>query len=166
MGHPKVVGAALALVVALAPGCATLRWELQKQLRKPGEHLAAFPEEVWDEYACARKAKPWFKIEENEIVPPRVAAGSAFNHRFVYVLCPLRPTVVEPGRLETRIRFRGEPIVRAVTEAYELKPGRWVVDAEIMLPEDAEPGVYAYEVAFASDRVSFEKSLTFVVKRR
>ena len=38
-----------------------------------------------------------------------------------------------------------------------------MVDALVHLPENAEPGVYAYEVEFESDRLVFEKSLTFVV---
>lgn len=164
MGHPKVVGAVLALV--LASGCASLRWSVQKSLRDPGERLTDFPEVVWEEYDCASQKRPFFVIEQNDLVPPRVKAGGAFAHRMVYAMCPSRPTEVVSGRLLTRIRFRGDPIVRETTEAYELKPGRWVVDAEVQLPEDAEPGVYAYEVAFESSGVGFEKRLTFVVQSR
>jgi hypothetical protein len=78
-------------------------------------------------------------------------------------MCPDRPTEVVEGRLSTRIRFRGRPIVRQTDSHYEIKPGRWMVDALVHLPENAEPGVYAYEVEFESDRLVFEKSLTFVV---
>jgi len=81
-------------------------------------------------------------------------------------MCPVRPTGVVSGRLRTRIRFRGDPIVRETTEAYEIKPGRWIVDAEVTLPENAEPGVYAYEMDFKGAALSFEKSLTFVVRAR
>jgi hypothetical protein len=165
VGHSKIV-AALALAALCASGCASLRWSLAKSLRQPGEALADFPEEVWAEYDCDKQRRPFFAIEENELVPPRVRAGGEFNHRLVYVLCPARPTGVISGRLHTRIRFRGDPIVRETTEAYELKPGRWVVDAEVQLPSDAEPGVYAYEVAFESAPVGFEKRLTFVVQSR
>jgi hypothetical protein len=63
----------------------------------------------------------------------------------------------------TRIRFRGDPIVRERTEAYEIKPGRWVVDAEVSLPSAAEAGVYAYEVEFSAGALHFAESLTFVV---
>jgi hypothetical protein len=165
MGHPKIV-TLVAAVLALATGCAGLRWSMQKSLRNPGEHLEAFPEAVWQEYDCAAQRRPFFVIERNELVPPRVKIGGEFNHRLVYALCPDQPTQTVSGRLQTKIRFRGDPIVRETTEAYELKPGRWTVDAEVGLPETAEPGVYAYEISFESGAVSFERQLTFVVLAR
>lgn len=162
MGHPQIVAALLSLILA-ASGCANLRWSVQRSLRDPGERIETFPELVWQEYECDAQKRPYFVLEHNELVPPRVEAGDSFNHRMVYAMCPDRPTAVISGRLLTRIRFRGDPIVRETTEAYELKPGRWVVDAEVTLPSAAEPGVYAYELEFESSSVRFEKSLTFVV---
>jgi hypothetical protein len=164
LGHSKVV--ALLAALLLATGCASVRWSLHKSLRDPGEHLESFPEEVWEEYDCDAQRRPFFIIEKNELVPPRVKVGGGFNHRMVYVMCPVRPTGVVSGRLRTRIRFRGDPIVRETTEAYEIKPGRWIVDAEVTLPENAEPGIYAYEMAFKGAALRFEKSLTFVVHAR
>ncbi|MBW2267547.1 MAG: hypothetical protein JRH16_03135 [Deltaproteobacteria bacterium] len=164
MGHPQIIAAALSLTLALS-GCANLRWSLQRSFRDPGERIETFPEIVWDEYACDGSKLPFFELETNELIPPQLKAGSRFNHRMVYVLCPVRPTAVVTGRLVTRIRFRGDPIVQERTEAYEIKPGRWVVDSEITLPSAAEPGVYAYEVEFRGDGLRFTKSLTFVVGR-
>jgi hypothetical protein len=164
VGHSKVIAVLGALL--LATSCASTRWALQKSLRKPGEHLESFPEVVWNEYDCAAQKRPFFIIEENELVPPRVKVGGGFNHRMVYVMCPARPTGVVSGRLRTRIRFRGNPIVRETTEAYEIKPGRWIVDAEVNLPENADPGIYAYELDFDSASLSFDKRLTFVVRAR
>ena len=64
----------------------------------------------------------------------------------------------------TRIRFKGRPIVRDADERYEIKPGRWVVDSFVRLPEQTEPGIYAYEIEFDGTRVDFDKRLTFVVR--
>jgi hypothetical protein len=164
LGHSKVI--ALLAALLLATGCAGMRGLLQKSLRDPGERLESFPEEVWEEYDCDAQKRPFFMIEKNELVPRRVKVGGEFNHRMVYAMCPVHLTGVVSGRLFTRIRFRGNPIVRETTEAYEIKPGRWVVDAEVALPESAEPGVYAYELAFRGAALSFEKSLTFVVRAR
>jgi hypothetical protein len=164
MGHSKAI--AFALVLVLASGCAGARWWLQKSMRSPGESLADFPETVWQEYDCASQKRPFFIIERNELVPPQVRSGGEFNHRLVYVMCPMKPTEVIRGKLATRIRFRGAPIVVDTQKAWELKPGRWVVDASVALPEDAEPGIYTYEVQFESAPVDFEKSLTFVVRTR
>lgn len=164
MGHPKAL--AIALALALATGCAGTRWWLQKSLRSPGEDLVDFPEAVWQEYDCDSQKRPFFVIERNELVPPRVRSGGEFNHRVVYVMCPLNPTEVVTGSLATRIRFKGAPIMVDTQPAWDLKPGRWVVDATVALPEDAEPGIYTYELQFESEPVTFDKRLTFVVRER
>lgn len=163
MDHPKAVAAFLALAAVALGGCATMRWTLAKTFRAPGEVLETFPDAVWEEYDCAERDRPFFQIERNELVPTRVAAGGEFNHHLVYVLCPAEPTEVVAGRLATRIRFKGDPIVRDAVDGYEIKPGRWTVDAFVQLPPNAEPGVYAYEIAFEGGRVRFDEHLTFVV---
>jgi hypothetical protein len=155
---------AVVLALALGPGCAGLRWSLQKSLRDPGERLETFPEVVWEEYDCDTQRRPFFIMERNELIPPRVEPGGEFNHRMVYVMCPARATEVVPGRLMTRIRFKGSPIVRETDERYEIKPGRWVVDSFVRLPEQAEPGIYAYEIEFDGIQVDFDKHLTFLVR--
>ena len=164
MGHPKAI--AIALLLLLASGCAGARWWLEKSLRHPGEELKDFPEAVWQEYDCGSQKRPFFIIERNELVPPEVRSGGEFNHRFVYVMCPVNPTEVVTGKLATRIRFKGSPIVVDTLPAWDLKPGRWVVDASVALPENAEPGIYTYELQFESAPVAFDKSLTFVVRAR
>ncbi len=162
MDHSKAL--AVLLVALLLGGCASVRWTFQRAFREPGEHLTAFPEEVWEEYDCTRQKRPFFVMEKNELTPQRVVSGKDFGHRMVYAMCPDRATAVVSGRLSTRIRFRGDPIVRDTIEDWEIKPGRWVVDAFVQIPEEAEPGVYAYEVAFEGDSLHFEKTLTFVVR--
>ena len=166
MGHPKVIALCVALLLASSSGCASLRWDLKKSFRKPGEKLATFPEIVWEEYDCDTQQRPFFIIEENELVPPLVYPGGEFNHRMIYVMCPRKSTQTVQGELQTRIRFRGDPIVSKKTVTFEIKPGRWVVDAEVALPDQAEPGIYAYELAFRGPHLRFNKSLTFVVKAR
>lgn len=162
MGHSKIV--ALLLIAGLASGCASIRWTFQKAIRKEGTVNRALPDLVWDEYDCETQKRPFFIVEKNELVPPRVKAGGEFNHRMIYVMCPPGPTEVVSGRLSTRIRFKGDPIVHSTEEDYEILPGRWVVDAFVEIPEGAEPGVYAYEVAFKGRGLQFEKILTFLVK--
>jgi hypothetical protein len=162
VGHQTAI--ALLLFLVLSTGCASMRWAVQKSLRDPGEVITDFPEVVWEEYDCDTQKRPFFIIEDNELVPPRVDSGGEFNHRMIYVMCPRKPTEVVAGRLATRIRFKGDPIVELTEERYEIKPGRWVIDASVVLPGDAEPGVYAYEVEFESESLDFEKYLTFVVE--
>jgi hypothetical protein len=165
MGHSKAIAVALALALAVATGCAGTRWWLQKSLRSPGENLVDFPEAVWEEFHCGTQKRPFFVIERNELVPPEVRSGGEFNHRLVYAMCPVNPTEVVTGKLATRIRFKGAPIVVETQPDWDLKPGRWIVDALVALPENAEPGIYSYELKFVSPRVAFDKSLTFVVRQ-
>jgi hypothetical protein len=154
------------LLAFLLVGCASLRWSVIKSFRDPGEELRSFPEEVWKEYDCEDQRRPFFIMEDNELVPPRVKPAREFNHRMVYALCPVNPTEVVSGTLSTRIRFKGRPIVRDTVAPYELRPGRWVVDAFVSLPDDAEPGIYAYEIQFDGAGVDFDERLTFVVESR
>jgi hypothetical protein len=152
------------LVVALTAGCAGWRGNIQKALREEGTVNQGFPDVVWQEYDCDSQKLPFFIVEENELVPQRVKPGGEFNHRMIYVMCPETPTQVVAGQFATRIRFKGDPIVNSTVDAYEILPGRWVVDSFVEIPDSAEPGVYAYEVMFEGRGLTFEKSLTFLVK--
>ena len=164
MDHRKRMIALIAM--ALCVGCATARWSVVKLFRHPGESLETLPEVVWEEYDCENQKRPFFIVEKNELMPEKVTPGGDFGHRFVYVMCPNLPTEVVLGELSTRIRFKGSPIVQETDTLYEIKPGRWVVDAIVHLPEQAESGIYAYEFEFDSGPLAFEKSLTFVVVAR
>jgi hypothetical protein len=154
------------LAMALCLGCATAQWSVVKHFRSPGAKLEAFPEVVWKEYDCDNQKKPFFITEKNDLLPEKVAAGADFGHRFVYVMCPEHSTEVVQGELSRRIRYKGAVIEEKTDPIYEIKPGRWVVDAIVHLPEQAESGIYAYEFEFDSDPLTFKKSLTFVVVAR
>jgi hypothetical protein len=164
MDAAKIVRLVLCLALLAAPGCLSLRHVLDRPFRKPGERLWTFPDKVWAEYGCDRKELPFFEIERLELRPQRLRAGEEFEHRFAYVLCPDRLTGVVTGKFHTRILHRGKVIVEDRKPSYDLKPGRWVVDTFVRLPQSAETGVYAMEFAFQSDRVSFARSLTFAVE--
>jgi hypothetical protein len=158
------LAAALAAGALLALGCAGLAGSVRKSLREPGEHFEAFPEEVWRQYECEGRKLPFFKIERIELVPRKLRAGDEFNHRIVYALCPERSSEVLTGLLHTRILFRGQPVVSEREPAWEFKPGRWIVDAFVSVPENAEAGIYSMELAFESPTLSFEESRTFLVE--
>ena len=153
------------IAMALCVGCATARWSVVKLFRDPGESLEAFPEVVWEEYDCENQQRPFFIVEKNELLPEKVTPGGDFGHRFVYVMCPNLPTEVVLGELSTRIRFRGSPIVQETDTLYEIKPGRWVVDAIVHLPEQAESGIYAYEFEFNSDPLHVFKRVFRIIRR-
>jgi len=157
--------AACGLVLLLA-GCAPsqLLGSARRALRDPGERLLALPQEIADEYDCATRTLPHFQLERNEVNPLRVRAGAEFNHRLVYALCPTAPTAVVPGKFTTRIVFKGRDLVVQSIPNFEIKPGRWIVDAFVRLPENAETGVYALEIGFSSKSIQFDESVTFGVE--
>ncbi len=166
MGHPTRLASLVTLLAALfgGVGCASLWWSFEKALRKPGQQLETFPDKVSEEYDCARKRLPFFKIEVNELVPPRIKPGSELNHRLIYVMCPARRTGVITGKLATQIRFRGRAILSDTIPRFEIKPGRWVIDSFIRLPEFAETGIYALDMRFSHQTLKFAKSLTFLAE--
>jgi hypothetical protein len=160
MGHPKGMIATAGLVALLigAVGCATPVWvgKVRRALREPGQELVDLPGKVERQYDCDEKQLPFFRLEKNELNPHRVRPGGELNHRIVYAMCPENPTEVIEGALVTRIRFKGKPIVTETLEPFEIKPGRWIVDAFIALPESAEQGVYALELRFTSETSEIE----------
>jgi hypothetical protein len=165
VGDPQgLTRAALLALALLALGCAGVVGNVRKSFREPGQHFEAFPEEVWNEYECEGRVLPFFKIERIELVPRKLRAGAEFNHRIVYVLCPERPSEVLAGTLHTRILFRGRALVSESDPAYEFKPGRWIVDAFVSVPERAEAGIYSMELGFEGSALSFEESRTFLVE--
>jgi len=161
MGHSKALIMGLGLVAAF--GCAGVVGKVKRALRSPGEELATLPTDVWSEYNCDEQKLPFFRLEQTELVPQRVVAGEDVNHHMVYALCPTEPTAVIEGTLQTRILFKGKPLVRDSDGQYDIKPGRWVVDTFIQIPPQAETGIYSVEVQFLSQTVNFREERSFAV---
>ncbi|HEU4771277.1 MAG TPA: hypothetical protein VFS68_03880, partial [Candidatus Udaeobacter sp.] len=67
-------------------------------------------------------------------------------------------------RVSRKMLFKGEQVARNVNEAFEIKPGRWVVDSFFTLPADSPLGVYALEVSFDAPKGQGHKMVrSFVV---
>ena len=96
--------------------------------------------------------------------PRRLKPGELFKQRLIYALCTAASTGVVTGKLETRIMHRGNAVVHEKDVAYDLKPGRWVVDSFVRLPEGADVGIYAFELEFDSPDVKFDRTMTFAVE--
>ena len=63
----------------------------------------------------------------------------------------------------TRVLYAGETLMSDRQPRYELKPGRWIVDATIEIPVTARTGVYAIEVQFEGRSVRFRGERAFAV---
>ena len=152
---------ALGAVVCLSTMLACTSMEIQ--LRQPGEQMLDFPQPVAVESECARRPLPFLKLERSELLPTRLRPGGRLSHRLVYVMCPSRASGVIDGKLYTRIQYKGIT-VHSDTVEQELKPGRWMVDSIIALPEMATPGVYALEARFESPKGRFSFQADFLVE--
>ncbi len=159
--------AAVTALLVGALGCATPVWvgKIRRAVREPGQELVDLPGKIERQYDCDEKKLPFFQLEKNQLNPIRVHPGGEFNHRMVYAMCPENPTDVIEGVLVTRIHFKGKPIVSETLDPFEIKPGRWIVDAFIALPENAEVGVYALELRFTSktSEIKIHEGITFGV---
>lgn len=142
----------------------TIRWSVQKDMRKPGEKLIHHPDKVWNRYRCAGKKLPMLLIEKNEVLPPELYAGEEVNHRLVYAMCPKKQSGVIRGSLIRSIYFKNKVIFQDISKDYEFKPGKWCVDVFITIPPEAEPGVYSLETMLTGTSRDFKKSTQFVVK--
>lgn len=138
-------------------------WNLQKDMRKPGEELLTHPNDVWKKYDCGNKKLPMLSIENNEIMPPKLPPGKELNHHFEYVMCPAKPSQVIQGNLTRLIYYKNQVIFKDVSRNFEFKPGKWSLDAFITIANEAKPGVYSLEVKFSGMGQAFSKSEHFVV---
>ena len=165
---------ALALLSVFLASCAgfgwdpgqklkTFFWDMQKEMRVPGEKLLVHPDAVWNEFNCGKKVRPFVSVEKQELLPPETYPGEEFNHRFIYVMCPVGPARVITGNLYRRVYYKGRMIFQDVSKGFKIKPGKWNVDAFIKVPEQAKVGIYSVEVSFSSAQTQFIKSQNLVV---
>ena len=138
---------------------------MEKGTRQPGEKLVSPADVVWKERNCARLQRPYIDIDLNEVLPSRVTAGEEFNHRMIYSMCPIRTAEVVVGDLSRRILFKGNTVFEDVSRRFEIRPGKWQLDAFIGIPAAAPAGAYSLEVAFSSGTLRFQRSASLVVIR-
>jgi hypothetical protein len=141
-------------LVAAAPlalaSCAPVYQQAIAAMRRPGERIATTPDRVWREFDCESRARPFVQAESLQLVPERIRPGGRINYRIVYVMCPVQPSQVIAIPVFRKLLHNGQQVASSVKENFEIKPGRWVVDAFFTLPANSPPGVYTLEVSFES----------------
>jgi hypothetical protein len=152
-----------ALSLALT-GCSAFYQEALVLLRQPGEEMAATPDQVWRDFNCAERERPFVRAKSLEVIPERMQPGARVNYRLVYVMCPSRPSgVIETG-ISRKILHNGKPVAANFKDKFEIKPGQWNVDAFFTLPPNTPLGVYALEVSFEAPSGKVHKKVrSFVV---
>ena len=134
-------------------------------MRSPGEKMVQTPEDTREKYSCVAYKKRVFHLEEVQILPAVVTSGKEINQRLRYAFCPSIPSDVLRGHITRAIYFEGRKIFRDTTD-YEFKPGTWIIDAFVGIPEEAQSGVYAIDVVLKYKNQTIKDSHSFVVKRK
>lgn len=130
-------------VAALLSACAGISnpdTPASAALASPGAKMIASPAEIAASHHCQQKKSLPVQIEASQIFPVMRRPGEKFTHRFIYTLCPGNPVIMS---LHRRIYFNGIKPYWTITKGFEFKPGKWRVDANIMVPLDALPGAYS-----------------------
>jgi hypothetical protein len=158
-----IVCFALLSLVTLS-GCSALYQQVVASARQPGEHVATTPDQVWHDFSCSKRDRPFVHVESMEVLPEMIKPGGRVNYRLIYVMCPVKPSEVIKTVVSRKMLFKGEQVARNTNEAFELKPGRWVVDSFFTLPTNSPLGVYSLEVGFeAPNGHAHKKTRSFVV---
>jgi len=103
-------------------------------------------------------------LEAAEVTPSALLPGEKLYHRFHYVLCPAASAFPVSGKIIRTVRLRKVKIFTDVTE-HAFKPGSWVVDAAVIVPEDARSGEYTFDVALMIGKRTVKRSNAFVVRK-
>ena len=157
------------VLLALVPlaGCSALYQQIVAAARQPGDQIATLPEQVWMDFKCAERERPFVRVESMEVVPEMIKPGGRVNYRLTYVMCPRHPSETVKTSVQRRMLFNGGQVAQNVNDAFELKPGRWVVDSFFTLPTNSPLGVYALEVGFVTPDGGAHKTVrSFVVSNQ
>ena len=120
---------------------------------------------IWKEYNCDSKKRPFIVIEQDEILPASVQAGKEIQHRFVYAACTSSDQQLIKGTLSRKIYYRGRAVFQDTTPNFEIKPGRWIVNAVVAIPLKVKLGNYDFELTISSPTTTVKKNLPFVVQK-
>lgn len=154
------------LAAMFCAGCATVRdvqQTIAKSFRSPGETMENSPLETAQYPYCLNQKQDMPVILETEVIPGRVSPGEEINHRLRYVQCLAVSPAEQQGSIVRSVSF-GKKIVFEDKTAYEFKQGGWVLDAFIMTPAEAKPGVYTVNTTVIYKGISVNRSNSFQIK--
>jgi hypothetical protein len=181
MANNKIIAMAAAILSSSATGCAEVESLVDTvvdsvdtvvdsvtepaslQDRSPGEKIRRDASSVWSHEDCDKQTLPFFRLDLNDVSPASVRAGEKVSHRLQYSMCPNVSDGTIKGRLTTSIYYDTRKIHTDQVNNFEIKPGQWIVDTDVLVPERAKPGVYLLQVNFSSRETNFRDSTNFVV---
>jgi hypothetical protein len=159
------------LILAATAGCTQIGDTYQRiagymdktEDRTPGEKMKRSAEEVAEGDECTSVDFRQVRLVVSEISPDQVSPGGRISHRLAYTACPQAVGPSMQGTLLTTISYGYKKILRDSVRGFEIKPGEWIVDTDIVIPPTAKLGGYVLEVEFRSVGVSLHESTPFTV---
>jgi hypothetical protein len=121
---------------------------------------------VWKEYRCGTKTLPFIVLERNEIPLSIVQPGEEFRQSFLYALCSAEPSKSVEVTLSRTIVSKGKTVIRDTVKHFELKPGRWAVNALVNVPPQAKPGAYELQLSLTSQTITIKGVVPFFVVQK
>ena len=156
------------MAAVILTGCATLQGfhqNLIKSFRTPGETMVVNPEDTVLFHECPEGRLELPELLETETIPNIVKPGEEINHRIRYVLCLADQSALLKGEIVRTVSYNEKTVFRDSTK-YDFKSGIWIVDAFVLVPENAAPGTYTVSTALIYKNGSAGKCNTFQVKNR
>lgn len=130
----------------------------------PGKKLAMIPEQAWESENCQSRPLPHLRLERSELTAPAVSRGNSIIYRFPYIACvPAQPGYIL-GRFRTTISLAGKALSTRSDDTFPVETGKWIIDTDIAVPKDAEPGVYTLEGFLAVKGVTIQDRLDLTVQ--
>ena len=134
------------------------------EVPKPGRKLAMIPEQAWESENCESRPLPHLRMERSELTAPTVSPGNSIVYRFPFIACvPAQPGYIL-GRFRTTISFAGKALSTRSDDTFPVETGKWIIDTDIAVPKDAEPGVYSLEATLAAKGITIQDRLSFTVQ--
>jgi hypothetical protein len=138
--------------------------EPESEALKPGKKLLMAPEPAWASENCELRPLPYLRLERSEVTPPTVSRGNSVIYRFPYVACvPAQPGYVL-GRFRTTISLAGKVLSTRTDDTFPVETGQWIVDTDIAVPKDADPGLYNLEATLTAKGVTIQDRLNITVQ--
>lgn len=131
---------------------------------KPGRKLLISPDHVWEAENCGMRPLPYLRLERSEVMAETTKPGTSILYRFPYIACVAAQPGYVLGRLRTTVSFGPKELSTRTDDTFPVETGRWSVDTEIAVPNDAEPGVYALEGTLSAGGRTIQDRLNFIVE--
>lgn len=114
---------------------------------------------------CGSRKLPYLRLDQTEVVPKTIKPGASIRYRLSYTACISQQNPYIPGRLVTKILFKGKAEDIRSDDNYSIETGKWIVDTHIAVPKDANTGAYVLEATLSTKEIRLQDYVSFNVER-